>query len=283
MKDLILGSVTNYTFDKIANWVNSIERSGFTGHKVVVAYNVGFELVEELVKRDFTVVTFNRDDVNKRFTYSDNFNIVVDRFYSYWKILQNIEDQVRFVIATDVRDVIFQTNPSEWLNREQPSIIASTEGIRYRDEVWGNNNMRFSFPFMHNYMLDKIIYNAGVITGHISLIRELFLNVYMICANMPHTIDGGGGPDQAAYNVLLTMKQYNSITRFTTANDAWAAQLGTVADPRKIMQYRPHLTDDEPIIKDGVVYNKDGTKYCIVHQYDRVPSLLPVINSRYGK
>lgn len=286
MKDLILGCITNYTFDKVANWVNSIERSGFDGHKVAVVYNVGFDIVDELTKKNFTVVTFNRDNVNGRFTYRENFNIVVERFYTSWKILSQIEDQVRYVIATDVRDVIFQYNPTDWLDRlstSQPNtIIASTEGIRYKDEVWGNNNMRLSFPFAHEYMLDKIIYNAGVMAGKVSAIKDLFLNIYMTCANMPHTIPGGGGPDQAAYNVLLTMNQYEKITRFTDAKDAWAAQLGTVADPSKINQYRPHLTDFEPIIQNGEVFNNEGRKYCIVHQYDRVPNLLPLINSKYG-
>lgn len=286
MKDLILGCITNYTFDKVANWVNSIEKSGFNGHKVAIVYNVGFDLVEELTKKNFTVVTFNRDDANKRFTYRENFNIVVDRFYSSWKILSEIQDQVRYVIATDVRDVVFQYNPTEWLDKishsEFNSLIASTEGIRYKDEVWGNNNMKLSFPFTHEYMLNKIIYNAGVMAGQAAKIKDLFLNIYMICANMPHTIPGGGGPDQAAYNVLLTMNQYQKTTKFTDAKDAWAAQLGTTADPNKINQYRPHLTDLEPIIQNGEVFNNEGRKYCIVHQYDRVPNLLPLINSKYG-
>jgi hypothetical protein len=289
-KDLILGCITNYTFDKVANWVNSIDRSGFDGHKLVIAYNVGFDIVDELTKRNFTVVTFNRDDANRRFIYRENFNVVVDRFYHSWKVLNDIEDQVRYVIATDVRDVVFQTNPSETLTRfnsfaqydELQKIIASTEGISYRNEQWGNNNMRLSFPYVHEYMLDKTIYNAGVIAGLASTVKDLFLNIYMICANMPHTIPGGGGPDQAAYNTLLTMKEYKSITRFTNAPDAWAAQLGTVADPSKINQYRQYLTDNEPIIENGEVFNNEGQKYCIVHQYDRVPNLLPLINAKYG-
>lgn len=290
MKDLILGCITNYTFDKIVHWVNSIDRSGFDGYKVVIAYNVGFDIVEELTKRDYTVVTFNRDDANKRFTYREDFNIVVDRFYHSWKVLNNLENQVNYVIATDVRDVVFQTNPSETLRRfnafaqydGDQKIIASTEGISYRNEHWGNNNMRLSFPYVHEYMLDKTIYNAGVMAGRWSTIKDLFLNIYMICANMPHTIPGGGGPDQAAYNTLLTMERYKSITRFTKASDAWAAQLGTTADPRKIDMYRQYLTDDEPIVQNNMVCNSSGTPYSIVHQYDRVPNISSLITSKYG-
>jgi hypothetical protein len=284
-KDLILGCITNYTFDKVANWVNSIDRSGFDGHKLVIAYNVGFDIVDELTKRNFTVVTFNRDDANRRFIYRENFNIVVDRFYHSWKVLNDIEDQVRYVIATDVRDVVFQTNPTQYINNRFDSatkIIASSESIRYKNEIWGNNNMKLSFPFIHEYMSNRVIYNAGVIAGSVEIIKDLFLNIYMICANMPHTILGGGGPDQAAYNALLTMKNYLELTASMYSRDAWAAQLGTVADPSKINQYRPYLTDHEPIIQNGEVFNNEGRKYCIVHQYDRVPNLLSLINAKYG-
>ena len=282
-KDLIIGCVTNYTFDKVANWANSIDRSGFDGHKVVIVYNVGFDLVDELTKRNFTVVTFNRDNMNRRFTYRDNFNIVVDRFYSSWGVLNQLKEQVRYVIATDVRDVVFQTNPTEWLNKNaHDGLIVSSEGIKYQHEDWGNNNMKLSFPFVYEYMLPQTIYNAGVLAGTIDTIKDLFLNIFMVCSNMPHTIPGGGGPDQAALNVLLTMYNYSAITKYTNAKDAWAAQLGTTADPNKINHYRPHLTYAEPIIKDGLVMNSEGNPYCIVHQYDRVPNLLPLINSKYG-
>lgn len=282
MKDLILGSVTNYTFDKVKNWVNSIDKSGFDGYRVMIAYNVGYEIVEELSKKQFTVITFNQDDLNRRYTYRENFNIVVDRFYHYWKTLSQIQSEVRYVIATDVKDVVFQTNPTEWFDANQhDGLIASSEGIRYGHEHWNNNNMKLSFPFVHDYMLNKTVYNAGVIAGKIDVIKDLFLNIFTTCVNMPHTIPGGGGPDQAAYNVLLTMSSYQSQTMFSDSKDAWAAQLGVLADPTKISSFRPYLLDDEPIMKNENVCNKNGIPFCVVHQYDRVPEWKKIIDKKY--
>ena len=31
MKDIVVGCITGYNFDKIKPWVNSLDRSGFTG------------------------------------------------------------------------------------------------------------------------------------------------------------------------------------------------------------------------------------------------------------
>ena len=51
MKDLVIGCITNYTFDKIEIFVKSLEQSGFDGHKAMVVYNVPFSTVEELQNR----------------------------------------------------------------------------------------------------------------------------------------------------------------------------------------------------------------------------------------
>ena len=103
-----------------------------------------------------------------------------------------------------------------------------------------------------------------------------------ICSNMPSHIPGGGGPDQAALNLLMSMHPYKDVTYYATSQDAWAAQLGTTADPKKIELYRQHLTDSEPVFEDGIVKNKDGVPYYIVHQYDRILFLKNQIEKLYG-
>ena len=68
MKDIVIGCITGYDFEKIKPWVNSLDRCGFDGVKAMVCYNVSYETVEELVKR-------KRFDVrliyNTNFTHTD--------------------------------------------------------------------------------------------------------------------------------------------------------------------------------------------------------------------
>jgi hypothetical protein len=52
MKDVVIGCITNYTFENIKLFVNSIDISGFTGHKVMIVYNVPFSTVNELKKTE---------------------------------------------------------------------------------------------------------------------------------------------------------------------------------------------------------------------------------------
>jgi hypothetical protein len=283
MKDIVVGCITGYTFDKIKPWVNSLDRSGFDGVKAMICYNVDYETVEELVKRNYTVLAFGKNDDLKRFEYKENFSIVVERFLHLWYLLKKFEGQYRYIISTDVKDVIFQSNPSEWMekNMNDAQINVACESIRYKDEDWGNHNLFKAFgPLVHDHNQNNLIYNAGTVSGKFDTMLDFFLNVYMMCNGTSHFTEGGGGPDQAAVNILLNMKPYRDITRFTASEEGWAAQLGTTG-PHIVGKYADKLVEKTPILVDNVVCTSDGTPFVMVHQYDRVPEWKEIIEKKY--
>jgi hypothetical protein len=113
--DLVIGAITGYKWDQIRYWVNSLDRSGFSGYKVVICYNVDYATLRELQARNYITLVFTNDEANQRVTYPNkDFAIVVDRFLHYYLMVGNEANRnaVRYIIATDVRDVIFQQNPS---------------------------------------------------------------------------------------------------------------------------------------------------------------------------
>jgi hypothetical protein len=283
MKDIVVGCITGYTFDKIKPWVNSLDRSGFDGVKAMICYNVDYETVEELVKRNYTVLAFGKNDNLKRFEYKENFSIVVERFLHLWYLLKKFEGQYRYIISTDVKDVIFQSNPSEWMekNMDEAQINVAIESIKYKDEDWGNHNLFKAFgPLVHDHVKDRVICNAGTVSGKFDTMLDFFLNVYLLCNGTSHFTEGGGGPDQAAVNVLLNMKPYRDITRFTASEEGWAAQLGTTG-PHIVGKYADKLVEKTPILVDNVVCTSDGTPFVMVHQYDRVPEWKEIIEKKY--
>lgn len=288
MKDIVVGCITNYTYDKIAPWVNSLERSGFDGLKVMICYNIGYDVVEKLTERGFTVFGFKRNDEAKRLEYKDNFNICLDRFSHIAYFFNKLEnkEQYRYVISTDVKDVIFQSNPSTWLeeNIGDKDLNVASESIRYKDEAWGDNNLLLSFgPLIHDRNRENIIYNAGTIAGKFQPFVDLCDNIFLSCGGAPSSVPGGGGPDQAALNVLLNLGAYKNITNFAPSESGYAAQLGTTADPNKIATFKPFLTEEQPFIdyETGEVKTSTGKLFSIVHQYDRVPKLKEVIEKKF--
>jgi hypothetical protein len=87
--------------------------------------------------------------------------------------------------------------------------------------------------------------------------------------------------DQAVFNVLIQTLPFRDVVQFARQRDGWACQAGTTVDPSKIESFRPHLLEEEPDFIDGYVYTSTGKKFCIVHQYDRVPEWRKIIEARY--
>jgi len=291
MKDLVVGAITGYNFQAIEPWVNSLDRCGFEGDKAMFCYNISYDVADQLNKRGYKVFGFERNDEERMLEYSKpGFNIVVERFMHMWGVLQQFKGQYRYIIATDVKDVVFQRNPSEWMTinfgmgvfENRNKINAASESIVYEQEEWGRMNLFRSFgPQFYQAFNDKVISNAGVMSGDFETMLDLFMNIKLLCDAAPaHFIEGGGGPDQAAYNILINSKPFKDITRFTMSEDGWAAQLGTTG-PQIDYKYGDKLVEPKPILKDGKVCTSTGEPFYIVHQYDRVPEWKPIIMEQY--
>lgn len=282
MKDLVIGSITNYDYPQIKYWVNSIERSGFSGDKVMLCYNISYSTADELRSRGYELITFDKNDSANRYEYNKkNFCIMLERFIHMWYFLRQRKGQYRYLITTDVKDVVFQRNPSEWLeaNLGGKKINAACESIRYKDEWWGNNNLMQAFgPTVYEVNKDNLIYNAGVQSGEFDTMVDLFFSIAISCSGSPAFVPGGGGPDQAAYNILLQLEPYKSITRFSSSEDGWAAQLGT----SKVDGFKNLIVEPQPIIVDGVVCTSKGIPFSIVHQYDRISEWKDTIERKYS-
>ena len=290
LKDVIIGVVDNYNWDKIKYWANSINASGFTGHKALIVYNMDADTVKILEKEQFILIGAGEYDPSTGFKYphpSDR--IMVDRFfhiYNFLNLLANPEE-VNRVIITDVRDVVFQDNPTTRLDEllvNGHEIILGSENLKYKDEPWGANNMKQSFgQYFYEQMADKEIFCAGVIAGMGDAVKDFCLNLWMICRGSNAQIPGGGGPDQAALNVILNMIPWYHTTYRSNHKEGWACQSGTVADPNKINDFRPHIVDCEPVWDGEFVKTPSGKKYVIVHQYNRVPEWKQVIEKKYDR
>jgi hypothetical protein len=281
-KDLIIGAYTNYDWNKIKYWVNSINRSGFDGYKMMIAFNSDKDTVKRLVDSGFSVIAFNENE-NGYYYNNTKIPIHVERFFHIWDVLSKIKEKIRYVITTDVKDVVFQENPSkrieEYLGfQSKYNLMAASESMRYMDEPWGNQNLHESFgAYFHEKYKTNLIYNVGVIAGDFEYVRDLCLQIFQTSINRPIPI-----VDQAVYNFLLWQKPISDITMKLDSESGWAAQLGTTMDPTKIGAFKPFLTEPSPIMIDDIVKTNGLIPYCIVHQWDRVPALHDMIERKYG-
>lgn len=297
-KDLIIGGASNYTWNDLKYWINSIKLSGFSGDVVLVATNLSKETIDKLSAEGVILELYGKVQEDGSVKAHSNGAPHVERFFYIWNYLKNNVSKYDFVISTDTRDVVFQDNPSTWLDENFThsfeELIASSEGMKYEDEPWNNQNLYQAFgPYFHNYYKSMMIYNVGVLAGEPKHMRDLFFMIFQMSINRPIPV-----VDQVVFNVLLNQEPYRQSTKFVCNQDAWAAQLGTTLeavksgagdlglmiknDPSMLNKYLENYKDKQPqLTDDGIVVNANGQKFTVVHQYDRTHEWKDKIMKRY--
>jgi hypothetical protein len=267
MNYTIAGCITQYGVDDIRPYIESIEKSGFNGEKIMLVYEVSTEVIEYLTKKGWIIFQSELQE-----------HIILQRFRDMYVILNQYkpESKYEWIIWTDVKDVIFQKNPIEWIenNKEFTRLFAFSESIKLKDDPWAVVNSGTTFPLeWHMGMQDQISYCAGTIVGDKTYIKDLFLQIYHWSKA---TANPGQLSDQAAFNILIHLEQFNS-TKFVKQEEGFVTQLGTVW----VKGNELPILEPTPIYKDGKFYNQNGDEFVIVHQYDRDPKIKQQIKELY--
>jgi hypothetical protein len=286
---MIIGAASGYDFDSVELWANSIVRSGFDGEKVLIVGDVTKNLIDKVTKLGFKVLPAERA--------SGPFHIT--RFNDVAKVLDKYHD-VRNVVFTDVRDVVFQANPSNLLElfMDGKGILVGAENFTYGVEPWSRLNMIHMFGREYQRKLsDTPVYCCGVIAGERESVADMLRAVYLIC-QAPIERDGSGAVcDQSGMNVLLTLKHYKDNTRFIDTNYRWVCHLGTTM--RAIEEgrgdiganYKGGYISKDTVLKemvcpdvdviDDLVCTKYGDPFVIVHQYDRSSEIKAIVEKKF--
>ena len=122
MKYTIVGCITKYGIDDIKPYVESIKQSGFKGEKIMLVYDVSGDVINYLMENDWLIAQGQLQE-----------HIILQRFRDMYALLHQSETDV--IIWTDVKDVIFQKDPTEWLNKwMRRDILAFSECVLLRND-----------------------------------------------------------------------------------------------------------------------------------------------------
>jgi hypothetical protein len=270
-KNLIIGGFTNYGINELKPWVLSAKAVAGDNDVVLVYGNASQQTLDWLKEQGVKTAPMIQ---------VPNVPIHVLRFLSLYEFLHQNE-YYDFVVATDVKDVYFQADPFELLQRvitpgTYSRLVIASEGLRYKDEAWGNENLYQTYgPYVYDKFKNNTIYNVGTFGGKSEYVKDMFFNIFTNAINRPIPI-----VDQAVFNVLINTQPFKDVC---VPTDNWACEAGTVADPSKIDKFRPNLLCYEPVFENGVVMTHDRYVFPIVHQYDRVPSWKKFVQEKYGQ
>ena len=282
----IVGAVDNYDFSKIRNWLKSIVACGYTDEVILIAYRIDEATVAscKAVLPSLQIYQVDYDANGQPLAYEargKNTQVHQYRFFHFYTILRQINKEYDYVIMTDVKDCIFQLNPFRFIHDKltdvNKDLIAPSEFMEYKNELWGNNNLLEGYgPYIQNIFKDTEICNVGTIAGTGEIIKNMALILYLMgqYRSLPN--------DQCTYNILVHTL-LRDRTLFTDDYMPFACELGTTNDPAK-SHYISKLLHPQPQIdySTGLVYNSEGKLYFLVHQWDRIPELNSIINQRYS-
>lgn len=251
MRDLIISASTKYTKSELSLYVESINKCGFNGDKIMIVYDVSLETVEWLKQNGWEVYQSNLQG-----------HIHMYRLITIYSILKQLNRDYRYLITTDVRDVIFQKNPSEYLEKNlTKDILVSSESVLYKDEPWGIKNILEGY---NELLLDRyknnVSCNVGVLAGKYESMMDLLLLNYLV-SQSGNTIHF---TDQSSFNFIIHNNIVKNNIQIEGLETNWALQIGTLTNPNLIGNISHEFED-----------------YFIIHQYDRNPQIKEYIYNKY--
>ena len=252
--DLVLGYATGYDSHDIAPFVRSL-RAVFNG-EVALVVDDRPDVIALLEEHDVRALSadlvggWEPHPVMARFAAFDRY--VAER------------PEVRNVLLTDVRDVLFQRPPFA----PQPTgLEVFVEGDRLGDHAF---NMKYLRALAGDRMAEDLASAPAICVGTVmGPRREIsrFCRMVLMLAAIPRSEIGGAfGADQAACNIAVHMGLVEAEVR---ENYGRVATIG--------------LTPGETLtFSNGEVVNPDGSVSAIIHQHDRHPHLAEAAHGRWG-
>lgn len=293
MKTCIIAVSSGYTVEDLKPWAESLRKSGYTGAAAVLLYDDNIEIAEYL--GELGIFGFKAENRGLN-------HIATQRFQDYVHLLKDdYFKDTEYIIHTDIRDVVFQTNPEEWLleNIGDSQILATSEGVTYRHEDWNGEGIQQNFGLDHyNNMADQETLCSGIIAGK----RDTLIHLFNVLFELSfYTVDIKGFADQHYYNLAIRTI-YKDVTKIIPADQSWVANLSTLiaiplqspewsSGPRTVTlsyerfrtgNFLENMKVELPVIQDGIVSTPNGEPYAIVHQYDRYAPWKTMIYDRLG-
>lgn len=256
-KNVVLGAISGYTWSQVASWAISLITSGYDGVAVAVLYGDNPEVKASLERLNFQVVEVpHRPDVYNQ------------RFLDFAGLLDSAVGQFDRAIITDTRDVLFQSDPFVWLGEHQTKpVVVTTEGIAFEHEPWNKGVLEKTLPpYAVARLLPLTVCNVGILAGDTAVLADLCLQIGLMAEGTR-----ASPADQTCYNYLLQTEAWAAQVQYAYSDAAFVCQVGTLADPLKIRDFRPYLTEQEPRLTQAGAETQDGRLYAMVHQYDRSP------------
>ena len=295
MRDAVIGVIKNASWPYLRNYAVSLAKCGFEGDKVLFVDDITVEARTRLTELGFVLVDYSEPTLKEK-----GFNSWEDPlawgFFGRWRfkpVIEWLEKPIgkmgeglcigrrihRYdnIVWCDVRDVMFQTDPSEWLAAnvtDEYRLFGASEGCLIKDQNFNANWVQRTSPKDWEWMQNEVVCCSGTFAGDAEIMLDVFKNMY----ELHLSIEDPAAFDQGLWNFTARSKPFSSFFRIPKMKEGFCA----TGWPSKETTFSPYTTDKAPVWdwQEMVCYSPDThIPFCIVHQYDREPAWASQIRS----
>jgi hypothetical protein len=246
-QDLILGVLgTQWERSRpygVSCYLESIKRSGFSGRKVMLVWDINPDTRSSLIEYGFELVDLP--------TPSEPF------FHARMRVcgeyLKDHYSEFRYIFFLDVKDLVLQSDPSVWMEQNigTHDLIGSTECVTIGQEetnlLWRKSVLGDKYAWLD----DHEVINGGTWAGKSEAMYKVFVEVYKLLKNY----NGPYPPCQISINAVLRTEPFFSTLKIPRWSEGFAACLHPCWSPWR-MPCWPNMRDQHPVL---------DIKNCVLH------------------
>jgi hypothetical protein len=256
--DVILGVLggpwCHFQYPGVEAYLVSIQRSGFSGRKVMICWDIRPDVRQKLLEFGFELV-----DVPAPYETGRLRGFFQARMRVCWEYLKDHYQDFRYVLWLDIKDLVLQSDPSVWIenNIGTKHIVASTECVTIEQEptnqFWAKHILGED---KYQEIKDEEVINGGTWVGLSEAMKDVFHNVHMGCKDYDKADEP---PCQIWINYVLRQPPFNEQLLIPRWSESFAACLHPVWWAGVREHCFPYLRDEYPEIDLKTVTLYPGT------------------------
>jgi hypothetical protein len=219
----------------VESYLESIKRAGFTGRKVMLVWGIHPTTRSALLLHGFELIDLPTP--KEPFFHA--------RMRVCWEYLRDHYKEFRYIFWLDVKDLILQSNPSDWMENSigNAKLIGSTECVTIEQE---ETNQLWAISILgakkYQEIKDCEVINGGTWAGEAESMTEVFHQVHLGCK----TYTGGHPPCQIWINYVMH-SMLKDVLRIPRWSEGFAACLHPCWSPWRVPCW-PYMRDTHPVL-----------------------------------
>jgi hypothetical protein len=259
---LVIGAAYKYAPDQVRVFVESLRATGYAGDVVMLCGRLQWRLKAYLRRQG--VRAFPHWSTRRL-----HGPIQAHRFERFAKVLAREAGRYDQVLVSDVKDVLFQGHPFAGVNGPGCRFYLEAAPWTFATEP---TNRRWAKLFLTPEEFSAIsacrISCCGVVLGDAENVAQYLTRLAGYLQALPRELRLAGGADTAIHNRMAHLT--HEVPGTIVENDLHVATMG-ISPPGTYLAGT-----------DGLIRTADGRLPAILHQYDRVPDIAPIVAAKFG-